>query len=280
MTGFVLRVVAAFLMTGMFCSGTVFAAVEDECRSVIDANKAAVVTVQIVTETTSSFEGETAKEQNKTSATGTVIDPSGLVVTSLTAINPRDRFHDFMFGADEGFSTSTRVVDAKIRLDDGVEVPADVVLRDRDLDMAFLRPKKAPEKPFAYVDLSTGVAPQVFDQVVVLMRLGQIANRSLAASIERVSAVLTKPRASYFLPNIMRYSLGYPTFAVNGKPVGVLVLRASMNNDQDRDSYNLYEGMLPVVMPCTTVMAAAEQAKTAKPEAEAAHAAKEPEKAE
>ncbi len=38
-------------------------------------------------------------------------------------------------------------------LADGTEVPAKVILRDKDLDMAFVRPIEKPETPFAFVNI-------------------------------------------------------------------------------------------------------------------------------
>ena len=38
----------------------------------------------------------------------------------------------------------TEVNDIKILLEDGAEVPAEIVLRDKDLDLAFIRPKAKP----------------------------------------------------------------------------------------------------------------------------------------
>src|SRR2546422_4160959 len=39
------------------------------------------------------------------------------------------------------------------RSDDGTEIPAEIVLRDRDLDLAFIRPKTKPANPMPAVDL-------------------------------------------------------------------------------------------------------------------------------
>ncbi|MDH7603081.1 MAG: hypothetical protein QHI38_13150, partial [Armatimonadota bacterium] len=70
-------------------------AVVEDARKIIEANKQAVVTVQFVVET--SFPGESEKEESKGSATGTVIDPSGLVVASLSELDPSRSYAGFMF---------------------------------------------------------------------------------------------------------------------------------------------------------------------------------------
>lgn len=237
----------------------------DSGRTIIEANRNAVVTVQLVIETTTSMEGESKKRQGKASATGTIIDPSGLVVTSLTSINPTDRFGEMMQDQDEKLQMSSKVVDAKMKMDDGTEVAMNVVLRDRDLDLAFLKPKKAPDKPFASVDLANSSAPKLLDELLYLARLGQVANYSLAASTDRISAVLTKPRTCY-VGGMNAEAFGLPAFALDGKPVGILVLRTSPSKDQDSEDFSLLERMVPIVLPCSTVLNAAQQAKTAQPE--------------
>ena len=254
------------LFAGM-CTA-VSADIAEDARKVAAANDSAVVTVRIVVETTTSYQGESEKEENKASATGTVVDPSGLVVTSLTAINPRDRFSEMM-ESDEDFKMSTRAVDIKIRLADGTEIPSDVVLRDRDLDLAFIRPKKAPEKPLAFLDVSSSASSQMMDEVIVLYRLGQVGSRALAASVHRIAAVVTKPRLSYVLADGLSYNLGYPTFSADGKPIGLLVLRANMSKDSDGDISSTMDNMLPVVLPYSALTNAIAQAKTATPEKQA-----------
>ena len=47
----------------------------------------------------------------------------------------------------------------KILLDDGTEVPAEIVLRDKDLDLAFIRPKAKPASPMTSVDLTKSGPP-------------------------------------------------------------------------------------------------------------------------
>ena len=95
---------------------------------------------------------------------------SGLVVASLSEIDPTKMLSDLM-PTDDAAKISSEVVDVKIRTDDGTEIAADVVLRDRDLDLAFIRPKKAPETPMKFVDLSQAAAPQVADGLVLLSRV-------------------------------------------------------------------------------------------------------------
>ena len=115
----------------------------------------------------------------------------------------------------------------KILLDDGTELPAEIVLRDKDLDLAFIRPKTKPASPMAAVDLTKSAPAQLLDQVITLNRLNSAAGRAYAASVERISAVIQKPRTFYIPDSTMTSTtLGSPAFALDGNIVGVMVMRA------------------------------------------------------
>src|SRR2546427_125887 len=113
-------------------------------RAVFKKNQQSVVTVQLVLKSKVSFGGR-GGEANETrqDVTGTVLDPSGLTVLSLSATDPGHLIQSMMSGSDEEsrFKMETELSDVKILLSDGTEVPAEVVLRDKDLDLAFIRPK-------------------------------------------------------------------------------------------------------------------------------------------
>ena len=255
----VLAVAVAAAALGTLC----WADAGEEARKIVEANKQAVVTVQLVVETKMSYSGESDKDERKVSATGTVVDPSGLLVAALSQVDPTSIMSSFMPEEDGGSKIQSNIVDVKIKTEDGTEIPADVVLRDRDLDLVFLRPKKAPETPMKFVDLSQAASPQAMDEVVVLWRLGQVANRVLAADVSRVQAVVTKPRLCYA---VEARRLGCPVFSVDGKPVGMLVLRVSRAGGRGGGMYGGMDEILTVVLPCSTVMKAAQQAKEAAPE--------------
>lgn len=257
------RTVIVFMLAALFVSSVAsFAVVAEDARKIAETNKDAVVTVSLVIETTYTYDGESSKREGKMTATGTVIDPSGLVVTSLTAINPSDMFSRYM-EEDDDYKITTRVVDVKIRTSEGTEIPGDVVLRDRDLDLGFIKPKKAPAAPMAFVDLSQAANPAMMDELVLLNRLGQVGSRALAGCVDRVQAVVTKPRTFYVISGTTS-GIGFPAFVADGKPAGILTMRMSQSRDDDESSLGM-DNVLAVVLPCSTVQKAAEQAKAAKP---------------
>ena len=106
-------------------------------------------------------------------------------------------------------------------------MPAEIVLRDKDLDLAFVRPKTKPPAPMTAVDLSKSAAVEILEPVIALNRLNRAAGRAYSAAVERIDAVIQKPR-TFYIPEsgASSASLGSPAFALNGNIVGIFVMRA------------------------------------------------------
>jgi len=232
----------------------------------------AVVTLQFVIKTSMSYSGEEGfKRESKSEATGAVIDPSGLVVTSLSVTSPTDVFSSMMPDSSEGkVDFSSELVDMKILLPDGQELPAKIVLRDKDLDLAFIRPKQKPAKPLAAIDLTKAAKPALLDQVIILHRLGTVASRSLAACTDRIQSVVEKPR-TFYIPGVasMGASLGAPVFAMDSGPIGLLLLRTLPTKSADMSLFSGLSGMglAYIVLPATDILEAAKQAPQSAEEA-------------
>src|SRR5207244_2471265 len=170
-------------------------------RAILAKNQHAVVTVQLVLKSKFSVSGAGGQSsESRTDVTGTVVDPSGLTVLSLSATDPGQLIQSMMGGMSDDemkFKMETELSDVKMLLDDGTEIAAEVVLRDKDLDLAFIRPKAKLATPSSAVDLSQAGKAEVLDQVIALNRLGNAAGRAYAASVERISAVVQRPRVFY-----------------------------------------------------------------------------------
>lgn len=238
-------------------------------REIFKKHQRAVVTVQVVQKISYSLPGQGAPaRETKQDLTGTVVDPAGLTVLALSACDPTSMYESMMAGMADGegrLKIDGEITDVKILLDDGAELPAEVVLRDKDLDLVFIRPKSKPATPMAAVDLSQAGQAQVLDQVVTLNRLGKAAGRAYAASVERVSAVVQRPRTFYIPDSTMTStSLGSPAFGLDGNILGIFVMRTvsgsggmTMNNFRP-------DGLTSIILPAADVLKAAKQAPEAK----------------
>ncbi len=230
--------------------------VASQGRAVLEQHKAAVVTVRVVMETSSG--GRSYESQKE--ITGTVIDPSGLICTALSRIDPTSMV-ERMRGGELG-DFNVQIKDVKILLEDGSEIDARVVLRDKDWDLAFIRPLEQPEEPMAAVDLTQSGEPQILEQVVEVNRLGKAAGRVHAAVLHPIEAIIRKPRISY-IPGYdsASSSLGTPMFSLDGKIVGISVIR-SVKVSGGGMSYmrGMPPGVVPIILRAEDILEAAQQA--------------------
>lgn len=250
----------------------------DKGREIFEKHQRAVVTVQIVLKTKYSIPGLGGQDtESKQDLTGTVVDSSGLTVLSLSATDPGNMMQRLMAGMagdeeDLKIKFETELTDVKILLDDGSELPAEVALRDRDLDLTFVRPKTKPAAPMVALDLSRAASARVLDHVITLNRLGQAAGRAYAVSVERITAVVQKPRLFYVLENgSTPTALGSPAFTPDGNILGVFVLR-SLNTKSGGGFGAMLSlqaaGPTAIILPAADIRKGAQQACETKGEAE------------
>ncbi|HHY84799.1 MAG TPA: trypsin-like peptidase domain-containing protein [Verrucomicrobia bacterium] len=227
--------------------------VAEKGREILNRYREAVVTVPVVLRVSGSS-GRSSESRQE--LTGTVVDPSGLTVLALSAVDPTDIYRRL----SQNTRTDIEVMDIKIVQADQTELLAEIVLRDADLDLVFIRPKAKPSKPMAAVDLSKSGAPQVLDQVITLNRLNRAASRAYAASVERISAVVQRPRTFYIPDTAMTSTtLGSPAFLPDGRIVGVFVMRAVSSGGTADTRHNL----TTILLPAEDILNGAKQAPEA-----------------
>lgn len=196
-----------------------------------------------------------------------VIDGSGLVVTALSQLDPSDMLKRLIGGMAPGGPPDISVEQSNIRLrlDNGQEVPARIVLRDKDLDLVFLRPAAAPASPMVSVDMAAPGKVQAADLVLVLQRFGEMTGWKPGVSFGSVQAVVEKPRTLYVVaaPSV-NGGLGSAVFDTSGRFLGLMVMRSQ---SAGRPSFFSMmsgtegAGLLPVVLPVEEIAELAKQAK-------------------
>jgi hypothetical protein len=185
----------------------------------------AAVAVRVVAKTRYVVDGEEHDEGESAKEVGaTVIDPSGLAVCSLSEVDPSQYVEQMI--AAEDYKYEREVTDLRILLADGREIPAMVALRDVDLDLVFVRPSEELPEPVPAINLEEDAKPEILDEVVMVSRMGQIGNRRAVILLDRVGAVLEKPRTLYLLGvNAYAWGLGCPVLTTEGKVVGITLMR-------------------------------------------------------
>ena len=258
-----IRVVGLAQLAGLTCIICQAEELAEKGRAIYQARQHVVVTVQVVLKSKVSMTGMPAQSsESRHDVTGTVLDPSGLVVLSLSATDPGSLLQNMMAGEDTRVKVETELSDLKILLDDGTEIPAEVVLRDKDLDLAFIRPKDKLAVPLEALDFSNAAKADVLDQVIALNRLGNAVGRAYSASVERIAAIVRRPRL-FYIPdaNLTSTTLGAPAFALDGKPVGIFVMRSIKSKSSGGMGMlgGQNENMAGIIVPADDILKAAKQ---------------------
>lgn len=196
--------------------------------------------------------------ERKVETLGTIISPSGMIVTTLSGLDPSAEMSGREIRTSSGMvklDATATMKEVKIILPDATEVPAEVIMRDSDLDLAFVRPKagtkEAKEATFKAIDLKNAAKANPGDDVVSLGRTDEGLNRQPMVTRGQITAITKKPRE--FL-RVSAVNHGCPTFALDGRLIGI----ATSRSGRGRASQT-------VLIPAEDVLEIAEQAKAARP---------------
>ena len=232
--------------------------IAEKGRAVFQKYKDTVVTVRVAV----SVSDGSGSDDNGGWANGAIVDPSGLTVVALSFLDPTGIYAKL--DDQNSPQPNVKITSLRIIFEDGNEVPATVVLRDNDLDLAFIRPIEPPKSPLPSVDLSNSAEPKLLDNVVILSQLGEVARRAHSAAIERIETVVDKPR-HYFMVGAHRSDtiLSAPVFTLEGQFIGIGAMRAIAGATETDPS----DSVLVVIVPAKDIKDGAAQAP-AKPAAE------------
>ena len=199
-------------------------------------------------------------------ASATVLDGTGLTVVALSTVDPGSILAKNPAFSAAKMNLETELTDVKLRLADGTEVPAKIVLRDSDLDLLFVRPAAAPAKPIPSVEAMSSPFNAV-DAIVLVRRAQEVADWKPAASIATIEVAVEKPRRFYLLSTAATAGgLGSSVFDLKGQFGGIVTLRASQDARHNALNGMLGGmlqtlGMVPVVVPASEIREIAKQAE-------------------
>lgn len=257
--------VAALLALAIQPVALVRAASNEEAeagRALMKRYADAIVGVElVVTVKVKMGEREMPPREQRVEVNGTVISPSGLTVVSLAEVDPQVAFESMranQTGANRMELLGADFKEVKLRLADGTELPARFVLKDVDLDLAFMAPSpEATEKveTFPHVDLAQAVEGDVLDRFFLVSRAPKVLQRVPLVRTANVLGILERPRRFYLMTDLL---LGTPAFDAEGRVLGITLQHFSNHRRS---------GL--VVLPAEDVAEIAKQAAAAQVAAEA-----------
>ena len=172
--------------------------------------------------------GMSQAEETPVEATGTVVDPSGLVICGTLMLDPVGSIIRSPLRIQQGDQTieidmKPNLENLRLLLADKTEVPMQIIARDDDLGLAVLAPvKQAGAKPpvFTAINLVQEESPQLYASYFVFGRAGEIFQRAILMGRGMPVNTFTKPRPCHtFLTPMM--PVGMPVFSAEGRLVGI-----------------------------------------------------------
>jgi len=244
-------------------------------KQLVDAHKEAIVWLSVLSKTTLSAEGDAPpqvqaalagqSQENKSETTGTIVDASGLIVTALGGLDKSSLVDGQSVNTPMGtikLKASSEVKEVKVITADGSELPADLVLKDEDLGLAFVRIRmdsdEAKGVELKAIDLADSTTGSLLDDCIALGRLDESLNRETSVSTSEISGITTKPRTFY---RVVTDVVGCPVYLANGKLLGLSVIRKPRTSTP----MDATTSVGTVILPAAEVAKVAAQAKEAQP---------------
>jgi len=165
---------------------------------------------------------EAPPREQRIEVNATVISPRGLAVTTLADVDPQVAF-EAMRGSQGGRGPELVGADfkeVKLRLADGTEVPARFVLKDIDLDLAFIAPEAADGKVYPFVNLAEASEGRLLDHYYYVARAPKTLQRVPMIRSTVVAGIVERPRRFYLMTE---QSPGTPVFDPIGRVLGITI---------------------------------------------------------
>ncbi|MGH7944985.1 MAG: S1 family peptidase [Opitutaceae bacterium] len=198
-------------------------------RALVKRYADAIVSVEmVVTLKVKMGNREEQPREQRIEVNGTVISPGGLTVTTLGQVDPQATLEALRAGAGGGARgpeiVGSEFKEVKLRLANGTEVPARFVLKDADLDLAFMAPEATPEnsaRKFPYVKLDEFTDGALLGDFFYVGRAAKVQQRVPLVRTTEIIGVVEKPRRLYLLTEQAAQWMGTPVFNAEGRVLGI-----------------------------------------------------------
>lgn len=251
------------------------AELRESALKTMDAHKDAIVWLAIISKTSMSVDGDAAPEikaalaaqekEEKKEALGTVIESNGLICTALGGMDQSSLVDGKTVKTPLGeikLKATSEIKEIKVITASGSEIPADLVLKDEDLGLAFIKVRmdseEAKDLKLSAIDLTAARKGELLEDCINLARTDESLNRVPSMSSQEISAITTTPRTFY---QVAVGSPGTPVFLADGKLLGISVIR----NPKGGSVGEGRKAFATIVLPASDIAKIAEQAKSAKP---------------
>jgi hypothetical protein len=254
--------------------------VEPAYEKLVAEREATLVTVKFVLKVKmGGMFGGAGDQESEEEVGGLMIEPGGLVLVSNTNLGGFAAMMGRMLGGMGG-DISAVPTDLKVLIGDDTEgLEAELLARDTELDLAWVRIKEPGEKTFAALDLAKSAKPSLGQRLLTISRMGKYYDRATVVNELRVAGFTRKPR-ELIVPGGSGAQLGAPVYTTDGKLVGVMILQLPDAGDSGGSPLGMLsqmsemEGaMTGLILPAERVLKATTRAKETVAEAESEESA-------
>ncbi|RME38256.1 MAG: serine protease [Planctomycetota bacterium] len=227
----------AFLMLWTMVAatlGTQTARADEAMRKLLTDKQAALVTIKFILKI--KLSGPLAgmgDQETETEITGVMVRPNGVVLCSNSRLAGMINMIKKMVGsmADNVSGTPT---DLKVLVGDDEEgKEAELIARDSELDLAWVRIKEPGGETFTYVDFANGATGGVGQRVLAMRRLNKYFGRVPAVAEGHIGGMTQKPRELYVASGAPSEMPGMPVYDASGKPLGFTIMQVPENEAGD-----------------------------------------------
>jgi hypothetical protein len=210
-----------------------------QALEISENNQDALVIVQfVVTMHIKVGSQESQPTDQQLQAKGVVVNKDGLVAVANSKTDPTQAIKQQLQrrAGTQPVEVNTTVKEVKIIRNDGSEIEAEVAIKDADIDLTLVRPKKALEEEMTAVTLDPQATPGTLDPVITMTRMGLDAGRAVLVIRDHIRGVIEKPRKYYVLQPI---EVGVPVFDSQGRCFAIYLGRSNASGTAIGNIYAL-----------------------------------------
>jgi hypothetical protein len=196
-----------------------------------------VLPVRAVLKIHATFSGQTADLEDETETTGVVVDASGTMLVSNTALggtgSPIFQVLSQRMPGIEIRADITRLVVLVGEVHE--EREATLLVRDSMRDIAWIRVKDAKEKPLPAIDLADSPSLAAGQRLLAVTRLARGFDYAPDLARLYVTSSIRTPRPLFGVQGDLSGidGLGHLAFDLTGRPVGALITQVGVGSGED-----------------------------------------------
>jgi len=254
----------------LLLAGNSYAEKKPDLVRIVGEREAALVTVKYVLSVSMTNQNRNQQHESENELTCSMISADGLLICSNNQLTGFIEIIKRLYGpAMGGMDMSATPKDLKVLVGPEAEsFDAEILARDTELDIVWVRITDAGDNSFSYIDFNDGSSAGIGDPIVTIRRTGNNFGRTPVASQSYIGGISSKPRMLYIPGTASMVGAGLPVFNSSGSVIGLMVTQLP----EDRGSSgspmgmfgagmtNLQDAMSGLVLPAAEVVKATQRA--------------------